>query len=69
MDFWKQTGNLQQDKNTMNCSIKRSKLQSNRWKVGLSIGLLFLVIGFYQEQFVDIYHKAIMICLECIGIG
>lgn len=46
-------------------SIKRIPL----WTVGLGIGALFLVIGFYGEQFTDIYRKAVMICLECIGIG
>ncbi len=39
------------------------------WTVGLGIGLLFLGIGFYEEQLADIYRKAVMICLECIGIG
>ena len=39
------------------------------WTVGVSIGVLFLVIGFFEQQFTDIYRKAVMICLECIGIG
>jgi len=39
------------------------------WIVGVSIGVLFLVIGFFEQQFTDIYRKAVMICLECIGIG
>lgn len=39
------------------------------WTVGLAIGVLFLLIGFYGEQFTDMYRKAVMICLECIGIG
>ena len=45
--------------------IKRISL----WKVGVGIGVLFLVLGFYSEQFADMYRKAVMICLECIGIG
>lgn len=40
-----------------------------RWMIGFGIGVLFLVIGFFGGQFVDIFRKAIMICLECIGIG
>ena len=50
-------------------NAKSGRKKSKMWKVGLGIGLLFLGIGFYKEQFVDIYHKAVMICLECIGIA
>ena len=39
------------------------------WFIGVAIGLIFLGIGLYEKQFVDIYRKAVMICLECIGIG
>ena len=39
------------------------------WLIGVVIGLIFLGIGLYEKQFVDIYRKAVMICLECIGIG
>ncbi|MBQ9764840.1 MAG: hypothetical protein IJW18_01425 [Lachnospiraceae bacterium] len=39
------------------------------WIIGVMVGIVFLIIGFGREQFDDIYNKAIMICLECIGIG
>ena len=39
------------------------------WAVGVALGACLLVLGAYNEQFADIYRKAIMICLECIGIG
>lgn len=39
------------------------------WIVGVGIGALFLLLGAFDHQFTDIYRKAIMICLECIGIG
>lgn len=39
------------------------------WVIGLAIGILFLSIGVWNEQLADIYRKAVMICLECIGIG
>ena len=39
------------------------------WILGLGIGILFLTLGFVNDQFTDIFRKAVMICLECIGIG
>lgn len=39
------------------------------WIPLLVVGILFLALGIYQEQLADIYRKAVMICLECIGIG
>lgn len=46
--------------------------KSNRrcgWLLGLLSGFLFLGIGAAQGQFGVILKKAVMICLECIGIG
>jgi len=56
MDFWKKWNNV-------------NKLRFPIWKVGVCIGVILLLLGVYYEQFTDIYRKAIMICLECIGIG
>lgn len=39
------------------------------WSIGVGIGILFLVFGFVENQFVEIYRKAVMICMECIGLG
>lgn len=39
------------------------------WIVGVAIGFCLLVLGAFNDQFADIYRKAVMICLECIGIG
>lgn len=39
------------------------------WSIGLLMGTIFLAAGLWQDQFADIYRKAVMICLECIGIG
>ena len=39
------------------------------WMVGVLIGILFLVVGYGGGQLEEMYRKAVMICLECIGIG
>lgn len=47
------------------------------WKVckeracllGILAGVLFLGLGAWQGQLEEIWKKAVMICLECIGIG
>lgn len=39
------------------------------WVKGTALGCLFLALGAYYDQFTDIFRKAVMICLECIGIG
>ena len=39
------------------------------WLPGVFIGAALLVIGAFNGQLADIYRKAVMICLECIGIG
>lgn len=45
------------------------KNANSKWMIGLGIGIVFLVIGAGENQLEDIYRKAVMICLECIGIG
>nr|WP_326153519.1 CD1871A family CXXC motif-containing protein [uncultured Oscillibacter sp.] len=39
------------------------------WVLGALAGTLFLGAGALQGQFAVIWRKAVMICLECIGIG
>lgn len=39
------------------------------WLFGMFAGFIFLGIGAVQGQFAVIFRKAVMICLECIGIG
>ena len=39
------------------------------WGLGVLAGAVFLMIGAAQGQFEIIWRKAVMICLECIGIG
>ena len=35
----------------------------------LFLGVVFLCAGLYQGGYQDTLHKAILVCLECIGIG
>ena len=40
-----------------------------KWSIGVALGIIFLVLGACSGQLTEIYRKAVMICLECIGIG
>ena len=46
-----------------------SKIKRWLWLPGLLLGVLFLALGAFSDQFAVIWQKAVMICLECIGIG
>ena len=39
------------------------------WLAGMFCGILFLAIGAIEDQFAVIWKKAVMICMECIGLG
>lgn len=39
------------------------------WMVGFGMGVIFLAMGYQNGQLEEMYRKAVMICLECIGIG
>ena len=39
------------------------------WILGVAAGVVCLVVGIENGQIEEIYRKAVMICLECIGIG
>jgi len=43
--------------------------KQHAWAFGALAGGLFLGLGAAQGQFAVIWKKAVMICLECIGIG
>lgn len=55
MSFWRKSGSI----------MKRIPL----WTIVFGMGVLFLILGGIGGQLEDIYRKAVMICLECIGIG
>lgn len=45
------------------------KWKNKIWLGGVVLGVICLVVGALDGQLEDMYRKAIMICLECIGIG
>lgn len=45
------------------------RCKSHGWMAGAGLGVLFLLAGAFLGQFQTIWQKAVLICLECIGIG
>ena len=45
------------------------RCKAHGWILGTAVGFLFLFIGASLGQLQTIWQKAVMICLECIGIG
>jgi len=45
-----------------------NKISVLQWSL-LFIAIILIVIGVILENPLDIYRKAIFICMECIGIG
>lgn len=39
------------------------------WLLGIFFGVVFLGIGAMHHEFSVIWRKAVMVCMECIGIG
>ena len=39
------------------------------WLMGLLAGILSIAVGCARGEFRLIWQKAVMICMECIGIG
>jgi len=35
----------------------------------LALGIAFILVGVLREEYLVVLKKAVMICLECIGIG
>ncbi len=33
------------------------------------LSVVFLAVGFHNEEFIPVLQKAVTVCLECIGIG
>ena len=66
MDFWKRWNN---ESAAESGGIRRDLGRCQSWILGVALGVCFLALGAWNDQFADIYRKAIMICLECIGIG
>ena len=48
---------------------KKSKKSKKLWLLLLPLGIILIVLGIMQNDYLDVLKKATMICLECIGIG
>ncbi|MCR5278176.1 MAG: hypothetical protein K6E19_01930 [Lachnospiraceae bacterium] len=35
----------------------------------LAAAVVLIVVGLFDNSFKDVWSKAVMICMECIGIG
>lgn len=35
----------------------------------LTLAVLFISVGIMEQEYLDVFEKAVRICLECIGIG
>lgn len=47
----------------------REKRGGHGWLFGLLAGAVFFGIGAARGELAAIWQKAVMICMECIGIG
>lgn len=47
------------------------KLLRSNWAtvLVLLVGIVFLLVGIWREEYTIVMEKAINICLECVGIG
>ena len=48
--------------------VMLNKISVLQWSL-LFIAIILIAIGVILENPLDIYRKAIFICMECIGIG
>lgn len=46
-----------------------NKIRQYGWIPGVVAGVVCIVLGGVYGQFEVIFKKAVMICMECIGIG
>ncbi|MBQ1547172.1 MAG: hypothetical protein IIZ61_02155 [Lachnospiraceae bacterium] len=45
-----------------------SVIKTTRW-ILLSAAVIMIVMGLLDNGFTDVLSKAVMICMECIGLG
>ncbi len=37
--------------------------------ISIIVAFIMIFVGIYRNEYDDYYRKAIMICMQCIGIG
>ncbi len=45
------------------------RCRKHLWILGTAAGTALILAGCFMDQFSVIWRKAVLICLECIGIG
>jgi hypothetical protein len=45
------------------------KIKERAWIIVLAIALVSLGLGIFRGEAGDVFEKARIVCLECIGIG
>ena len=45
------------------------KLKGRAWMIVLAIALVSLGFGVFRGEIYEVFDKARLVCLECIGIG
>lgn len=46
-----------------------NKLKNNMWLILLVAAIALGVFGVFRGEAIEVFEKARLICLECIGIG
>jgi len=63
----KETGNAEEG-----LGMRETRAEQIKWFVRAGVlfaAALFLVIGVMRQEYLDVWQKAVKICLECVGIG
>ena len=53
----------------LECACKKYRLIAGVRVAVLVVGIAFVILGIFNEGAVDVFNKAVKICMECIGLG
>jgi len=50
--------------------LQKSKISFFVVRIGvLTVSITFICVGLMKREHIEVFRKAVRICLECIGIG